>query len=113
MYEDGMTIAAVLADTLRAKDLTQTAAAELLGVRQPVVSRWIRGENTPADEHVAALVKLTGLTRNQVLSAIHAQRLDRATIPARMAALEEEVAALRAEIASLVQQLERVFPPGS
>lgn len=111
MYNPGMTIAEVLADTLDAKSLTQDEAAARLGVKQSAVSRWIAGKDAPSDTYVPALVKLTGLSKSKVLDAIHQQRTSRATMPSRITILEREVAALRSELTRVVQLLEGLAPP--
>lgn len=38
--------------------LSQSALAELLGVNRSSVSRWVRGQDSPASEHATALIDL-------------------------------------------------------
>lgn len=46
----------------RTAGMSQWRAAEILGVRQAVISRWESGRNTPTPEHAAAwLVLVTAL----------------------------------------------------
>lgn len=108
-----MTIGEVLADTLTTKSLTQDEAAAAIGVKQSAVSRWISGKDAPKAEYVAAIVKFTGLAEAKVVAAIHQQRRSHASVPARVTALERELAAVREDLQRVVQLLEAHEPPGS
>jgi transcriptional regulator with XRE-family HTH domain len=110
MHDPDMTIPDLLGAALDANNLTQEEAAARLGVKQPTVNRWLSGKDTPADKHVPALVELTGLPQDQILEALHRQRLSSASMPTRVASLEAEVAALRTtldEVLALVRELPR------
>lgn len=103
-----MSISEVLADRLVDEGLTQEAAAQRIGVKQSVVSRWVAGKDAPSDRYVPALVKFTGLTKRQVLDSIHQQKLAGArSTPARITALEAEVAELREMFAELRAEVRR------
>jgi len=48
-----------LASYLRAAQLTQGAFASLLGVSQPTVNRWIKGQSRPTWDKAAEIEKAT------------------------------------------------------
>jgi predicted transcriptional regulator len=50
-----------LAVWLRRRELSQTAAARLLGTSPPNVSRWLSGRQTPRLEHLLSIERLTGI----------------------------------------------------
>lgn len=102
-YNANMTIAEVLAGRLAERpDLTQTSLADLAGVTQPTVSRWLKATDTPGDKYVVALVEFTGLTEPQVLAAIHRQRLNKRTLNQRVSDLEEQVRQMAEDVRQLL-----------
>lgn len=105
MYQDGMAISALLAARIEARGISQTVAAAELGVAQSVVSRWLRGDNTPGDEQVPQLVKFLGVGKQQVLAALHEQRVNRASLSLRVDRLEAEMAELRATLQAIQQAI--------
>ena len=48
-------------------DITQVEFAELMGVAQPTVSSWLRGDFMPTIERLKEMSVKTGLTINQLL----------------------------------------------
>lgn len=50
-----------IAQWLELTGKTQAELGDLIGVAQPVVSRWIRGVESPEQRHWPKLAKVTGL----------------------------------------------------
>ncbi len=48
-----------LNDWIKTKNLTTSQFAEMLGVSQPTVSRWINGVLFPSRKSIAAIIKTT------------------------------------------------------
>jgi predicted transcriptional regulator len=48
--------------------MTQTEFARLLGVSQPIVSRWIKGDRLPSRRHWKAIRQVTGLSIASVVN---------------------------------------------
>lgn len=54
-------------DLMKIKDLTQSALAEKLGVKQNTVSQWVNGINEPNCETIINLCKILDSTPNELL----------------------------------------------
>lgn len=54
--------------------LTQEAVAEKLGVKQPAVSAWERGEAYPSASSLVALAEILNLDAGDLLRAIAAEQ---------------------------------------
>lgn len=93
------------------RGITSTVLAAKLGVTQPTVSRWLKGNDTPNDDRVDALAAFLNLPPDDVVRALHAQRTSRPTVEVRVAALESQVADLKRTLERLVGELEAP-PPG-
>lgn len=66
----------VLVTARRARGLTQQELADLTGVSQAALSRWENQDRVPGEEHVAAVARALGVTRNLLE---HASRIAGAT----------------------------------
>lgn len=99
------TIAELLQRRIQEDAITQTALALKLGVSQPTVTRWLKGDNPPGPEHVGRIAEYLGLTIDDVVRAIHRQRVEGAgaSINDRLTALELAVDQLRAMVRVLVE----------
>lgn len=103
-----MTISEVLAGHLEASGMTQEVAAGQVGVKQSVISRWVRGTDAPSNKYVTDIARLTGLSEANVLEAIHQQRLKSgaASLPRRVTALEGDMEEVKSQLRELLARLE-------
>jgi transcriptional regulator with XRE-family HTH domain len=56
-----------LARYLKDTDTSQAVLAQILGVSQPTISDWIRGEKTPTAENLKVIAQKTGLSVDELL----------------------------------------------
>lgn len=100
-----MTIGDILGEYMANKRLTQQDVADVFGVSQSAVNRWIAGKDNPTDKHVSTIVELSGRPRSEVLEILHRQRVTGTTTVRRVAALETDVAQLRTDLDRLAEGL--------
>lgn len=62
-----MTIGENIKYAMKGKELTQTALAEKLGVKQNTVSQWINGVNEPNCQMILMLCQVLDTTPNELL----------------------------------------------
>lgn len=56
-----------LAKYLEDTETTQAVLAQILGVSQPTISDWIRGEKTPSADNLKLIAAKTGLSIDELL----------------------------------------------
>lgn len=84
------------------RGLTQAGAAQILGVKQGSYSRWESGRATPREEHHSLLTGFLGVTTDEIVDLVHPTH-ETGSIDA----LETAIAALRAEVEQLRDDLNR------
>lgn len=104
-----MTIGQALSDELDRRRLSQREAAERLDVAQQTLSKWIRGEYLPGNEHIAGLAGFLRVSEKRVrelrAASPQPERSDR-RVAERLGTLEGEVADLRKAITKLVAMID-------
>lgn len=103
------------------RGLSHRDVAQMLGVNDSTVSRWVHGQRTPSAEFIPGLCTLLGLTADALLgieagdgTAAPAPRRDAAAPPDEIAdagdayALESQRAGVMGEIAKLRRDLRRI-----
>ena len=65
--------------TARPEGMSQERLAEVIGTKQPVVSRYERGQAIPSSRHLSALIQVLDLDAEGVYALVrrHYQALDR------------------------------------
>lgn len=71
---------------------SQTELAKLLGVSQPSVSAWLRGESRPEDHHREAIEIITGIPRGLWRRDAEQSVVERVRVGASFAASDFDVA---------------------
>lgn len=57
--------------TARPSGMSQERLAEIVGTKQPVVSRYERGQAIPSSRHLSALIQALGLDAEEVYALVH------------------------------------------
>ena len=99
------TIAELLAAVIQTKDISQTKAAQMMGVSQPTLHHWLRGKTLPTDENLPAIAKFTGYSRTR-LEAMRASERRGILSLQRFEDLETELRALRRSVDRIADRLE-------
>ena len=60
-----------LAEAIKQSGLTQAALAEKLGIKQPTISHYIKGDKMPALDTFANLCKVLDIDANDILCIIN------------------------------------------
>lgn len=59
-----------LKELIKAKGYTQTSLADKLGVSQPTVSGWIRGNNKPKTKDLPRIAKALGVSVTKLVKVL-------------------------------------------
>lgn len=91
------------ADAFRAelarRGISQTEAAELLGIKQQEASDWARGKRRPSNARVPKVARFLGISARELHALIDAE-ID---LSRRLDELEAEVAGMRADLKRLLR----------
>jgi transcriptional regulator with XRE-family HTH domain len=60
-------LADLIRATMRERGLTQSAAAEELGVPQSILNRWLSGQHVPSAQHCPRVAAFLGVRRDDVM----------------------------------------------
>ena len=65
---DNMALENIIKMQMRKKGLSQTDISDALGVKQPSVSKWVRGVGYPTGSNVVSLCKILSISPNTLFS---------------------------------------------
>lgn len=105
-----VTIGQLLREEQLRREISESAAGEVLGISQQTFGRWIAGANVPSSQHWTPIARFVKLPRDEIARLAREAKAGDDPVAKRLGALETEIAEVKALLQQLLDQQGRRAP---